>query len=241
MSILSSVGSGQLNIAQKRFEEIYKNDTNVRFKVEYIDGKVIATLWNRKDVIGFEDNPINIDATELPCPIMFEGTPRVQFFFFTEKYQFKNIPTKEELEKQTSQYVFQGASFHPEMILEAYNFRENIQYSNIYLPEVFVKSESSKPYIQEFEDKGIDTALFIKKVVSNNNTVYILEQCDDCFRGYSHENMPYYPLEYKEIHEEETNSRIWTQYMLKNVNNNCFYSKNNVDTIKPSSFIKKYI
>lgn len=214
MSILSSVGSGQLNIAQKRFEEIYKKDTNVRFKVEYIDGKVIATIGNRKDVLGFEyDNPINIDANELPCPIKFEGHPRVQFFFFTKEYQFKNIPTIEELEKQTSQYTFQGASFRPEMIMKAYDLREHLLYSNIYLPKVFVKSESFKPYIQEFEDKNIDTARFIKRVMSNNNTVYILEQIPDRFRGCSYEDMPYYPMEYQKITEEETSSRIWIKYI----------------------------
>lgn len=211
MSILSSGWAGQLNVAKKQFEKIYKNDTHVCFRVECIDGKVIATLWNRKDVIGFEDNPININATELPCPIRFEGKPRVQFFLFTEQYQFKNIPTIEELEKQTSYYTFQDASFRPEMIMKAYYLRNHIFYSNIFLPEVFVKLESFKPYIQEFEDKCIDTARFIKRVASNINTVYIPEDITEPIGlkiPFTYKNK-----EYKQIREFETDSKIWGKYL----------------------------
>lgn len=215
MSILSSAYSGQLFSSQKQFEKYFEYDTNVRFRVENIDGKVIATIWNRKNVNGFENTPINIDANELPCPIRFEKNPRVQFFLFTEEYQFKNIPTFKELIKQTSHFIFHGASFRPEMIMRAYYLRDHIMYSKIFLPEVFVKLESSKPYIKEFEDRGIDTARFIKRVVSNYNTVYILEQCYDRSRGISHDNMPYYPMEYKAINENETNSEIWKQYIDK--------------------------
>lgn len=215
MSILSSVGSGQHLTAQKELAKIYKEDSYVRFRVETIAGKVIATLWNRRDVIGSENNPINVDALELPCKIKFDGTPRVQFFFFTEEYQFKNIPTKEELEKQTSQYVFQGASFHPKMILDAYNFREHIQYSNIYLPEVLIENGTLKPFVQELEDKGIDTARFIKRLVANNNTVYILEEGIPDFNPCKYDMVPIPPREYKYIKEGETDSRIWAQYICR--------------------------
>ncbi len=215
MSILSSVGSGQHLTAQKELAKIYKEDSRVKFRVETISGKVIATLWNRRDEIGSENNPINVDAMELPCPIKFEGTPRVQFFFFTEEYQFRNIPTKEELEKQTSQYVFQGASFHPKMILDAYNFREHIQYSNIYLPEVLVENGTFKPFVQELEDRGIDTARFIKRIISNNNTVYILEEGVPDLNPYQYDMVPIPMKEYKQIKEEETDSRIWAQYITR--------------------------
>ena len=216
MSILSSVGSGQHLTAQKELAKIYKEDSHVRFRVETISGKVIATLWNDKGFIDARNNPINVDALELPCPIKFDGTPRVQFFFFTEEYQFKNIPTKEELEKQTSQYIFQGASFHPKMILDAYNFREHIQYSNIYLPEVLIEDGSLKPFVQELKDRGIDTARFIKRLVANNNTVYILEEGIPDFNMFRQYDMaPIIPMEYKSIKEGETDSRIWAQYISR--------------------------
>ena len=242
MSILSSANSGKLRVATNELSNIFKNGVKFETYTDKEDGQVYVKLkpeqWN---------GPIYIQGNTFPCKISkFEAAPVLHLVYFNESKHFSILPLG--WQGQAINFTFQNCQFSESTFAELINYADHIERSEIYLPPVYLKN-GGVPYIEYFENQGIETVSLLYDLCKKENTIYILRnelepemfspRCNSFDPMFSRGmNMKWYELTKDEIHSlfmyNERYKRQLEQQYLENKHINS-------DIIFPEEFDQKFV